>query len=364
MRSRLLLKNVLMPGLMAIVSIYGATAQNSSYDSNTLSIGGTNSCAFGFEALKVNTGDRNIAFGRQTLTSNTSGFFNIAIGDNALFSNTGAGCNIAIGYGSLYLNSSGNRNTALGHSSLFFNTSGEFNTATGYNVLTQNTTGSRNTAMGMDVLTSNTTGFGNSGFGWQALVQNNTGLENTAVGYRALRDNVEGSFNTAIGDSAGKVSVGSGNVYIGRKAGATETGSNKFYLANDADNALIYGDFFTKQVLLGKPDATGYVFKGNRTLNVLGGILTDSIRVALSGSWSDYVFADDYKLKTPEELASFIKTNNHLPNVPGAKEVAANGVNLVEMNAKLLEKIEELTLYMLQQQKQINELRDLVKKDK
>jgi hypothetical protein len=216
----------------------------------------------------------------------------------------------------------------------------------------------------MDVLTNNTSGLGNSAFGWQAMVLNTTGNENTAIGYRTLWDNVSGSYNTAIGDSAGKASLGSGNVYIGFRAGATETGSNKFYQANDADNTLIYGDFFTKQVLLGKPDATGYVFKGNRTLNVLGGILTDSIRVALSGSWSDYVFADDYQLKTPGELASFIKTNKHLPNVPSAKEVANNGVDLVEMNAKLLEKIEELTLYMLQQQKQINELRDLVKKDK
>ena len=56
-----------------------------------------------------------------------------------------------------------------------------------------------------------------------------------------------------------------------------------------------------------------------------------------------------------KELNNFIKTNKHLPNIPSAKEVTANGIELSSMNAKLLEKIEELTLYILQQQKE-NEL--------
>ena len=117
----------------------------------------------------------------------------------------------------------------------------------------------------------------------------------------------------------------------------------------------MYGDFSTGQVLLGNPLPTGYTFKGTRTLNVLGGIIADSVRVALSATWADYVFKDDYKLLPLEELSRFIKTNKHLPNIPTAAEVEKNGIELGEMNAKLLEKIEELHLYILQQQKQMDE---------
>jgi hypothetical protein len=56
-------------------------------------------------------------------------------------------------------------------------------------------------------------------------------------------------------------------------------------------------------------------------------------------------------------VEQFIKANNHLPEIPTEAEVKQNGVGLGEMNAKLLQKIEELTLYMIEQQKQINELK-------
>ena len=113
----------------------------------------------------------------------------------------------------------------------------------------------------------------------------------------------------------------------------------------------------TGQVLLGNKQPFGYSFKGNRTLNVLGGILADSMRVALSGDWADNVFSDHYKLQPLHEVEQFIKTYKHLPNIPSATEVNQNGINLADMNAKLLEKVEELTLYILDQQKQIEELK-------
>ncbi len=90
---------------------------------------------------------------------------------------------------------------------------------------------------------------------------------------------------------------------------------------------------------MGNTKPTGYVFKGTRTLNVLGGIIADSVRVALSSGWSDHVFADDYPLKPLKELDQFIKTNKHLPNIPSASEVERNGIELGNMNAKFLEKI-------------------------
>ncbi|WP_312300233.1 cell wall anchor protein [Chryseobacterium sp.] len=69
--------------------------------------------------------------------------------------------------------------------------------------------------------------------------------------------------------------------------------------------------------------------------------------------WADYVFKKDYQLKSLEEVAKHIENKGHLPNIPSAEEVLKNGINVAEMDAKLLEKIEELTLYSIEQNKQL-----------
>jgi len=71
--------------------------------------------------------------------------------------------------------------------------------------------------------------------------------------------------------------------------------------------------------------------------------------------WPDYVFAGNYKLMPVTELESYIKTNLHLPGIPDAGQVKKEGVSLGEMNAALLEKIEETILYVIEQQKQMAE---------
>jgi hypothetical protein len=78
-------------------------------------------------------------------------------------------------------------------------------------------------------------------------------------------------------------------------------------------------------------------------------------------TWADFVFEKNYKLMPLNELQSYINENKHLPNVPSENEVVENGVDLVEMNKILLQKVEELTLYLLQQQKEIDELKENVK---
>src|SRR5690606_16383174 len=87
-------------------------------------------------------------------------------------------------------------------------------------------------------------------------------------------------------------------------------------------------------------------------LSVNGNIHTKEVRVDLTG-WSDFVFDDDYKLPTLEEVEKHIKEKGHLKDIPSAEEVGENGILLGDMNAKLLQKIEELTLYTIQQQKLI-----------
>ncbi|MCL8535550.1 cell wall anchor protein [Chryseobacterium gallinarum] len=76
--------------------------------------------------------------------------------------------------------------------------------------------------------------------------------------------------------------------------------------------------------------------------------------------WADYVFKKDYQLKSLDEVEKHISEKGHLPNIPSADEVLKNGINVAEMNAKLLEKIEELTLYSIQQNKQLQEDRKVL----
>jgi len=92
---------------------------------------------------------------------------------------------------------------------------------------------------------------------------------------------------------------------------------------------------------------------GSYKLAVNGNIRAKEIKVETG--WADYVFKDNYDLPTLEQVEKYIKENGHLINIPSAKEVAENGVQLGEMNKLLLEKIEELTLYTLQQQKELQQ---------
>lgn len=87
-------------------------------------------------------------------------------------------------------------------------------------------------------------------------------------------------------------------------------------------------------------------------LAVNGNIRAKEIKVETG--WSDFVFYDDYKLPTLIEVENHIRQKGHLKDVPSAEEVAKHGIFLGEMDSKLLHKIEELTLYAIQQEKQIN----------
>jgi hypothetical protein len=93
----------------------------------------------------------------------------------------------------------------------------------------------------------------------------------------------------------------------------------------------------------------------NYRLLVEGGILTEKVKVALrsTANWADYVFADDYKLKPLKEVEAFINENKHLEGVSSANELVKNGLDIVDMQSKQMEKIEELTLYAIEKTKQL-----------
>ena len=89
-------------------------------------------------------------------------------------------------------------------------------------------------------------------------------------------------------------------------------------------------------------------------LTVAGKILAQELKIIENVPSSDYVFYDDYNLKPLSEVESYIDKHNHLPEVPSAAEFKENGYNVGEMDDLLLKKIEELTLYLIEQQKIID----------
>jgi|GEM_PF-1688864 len=94
----------------------------------------------------------------------------------------------------------------------------------------------------------------------------------------------------------------------------------------------------------------------NYKLMVKGKMLVEEVKVRLAANWPDYVFAPDYKLAPLEEVESFIQENRHLPQVPAAATVEKEGFELAAMNALLLKKVEELTLYLIEQNKKMEAL--------
>ena len=94
-------------------------------------------------------------------------------------------------------------------------------------------------------------------------------------------------------------------------------------------------------------------------LSINGKMISKGVKVLLTG-WADYVFENDYDLRSLEELKAYIEKHGHLPEIPSTKEVMDDGIYLGEMNKKLLQKIEELTLYLLEQEKKIKDLQKSV----
>ncbi len=103
-----------------------------------------------------------------------------------------------------------------------------------------------------------------------------------------------------------------------------------------------------------KPDHYSMMLNANSgNLGIKGKLTASEVKVKIGG-WADYVFEDEYTLPTLQEVENHIQQKGHLINIPSATEVSENGIELGQMNAKLLEKIEELTLYTIAQEKQLS----------
>jgi hypothetical protein len=135
-----------------------------------------------------------------------------------------------------------------------------------------------------------------------------------------------------------------------------------------SSGANVYGiQFFTQEShITGQTEKLRIQGNGNvgigttnpdSKLTVAGNIHAQEVKVTVkAGQVPDYVFANDYKLKSLQEVENYIKENNHLPEIPSAQEMEKNGLMLAEMNLSLLKKIEELTLHAIEQQKKVDQL--------
>ncbi|MEP0365716.1 MAG: hypothetical protein ABJN36_09540 [Cyclobacteriaceae bacterium] len=155
-----------------------------------------------------------------------------------------------------------------------------------------------------------------------------------------------------------------GIIGIAAAGNSTENPTYGNYISSRNASNSAYEDFGLKTAsgipqLLVKTNGSvgiGTNNTGAHKLSVNGSIRSKEVKV--EANWSDYVFYDDYELRTLEEVEEHINEKGHLPEIPSEAEVAENGINLGEMNAKLLQKIEELTLYMIDMNKRVNELKE------
>lgn len=319
---------------------------------------------------QTTNGSNNSFFGLDSGLNNRSGSQNSFIGSLAGLSNTVGSDNVFVGWGAGNKNN-GSTNTFVGRSSGDANTAGAGNTFLGFISGLNNQSGVNNVFLGAAAGQNNISGGNNvlTGFGAGSSLNSwGNSIYGTFAGQYSTGDG-----NVLLGSNSGKNSISS-NVMIGSSAGENAIVSNQLFIDNtNTASPLIWGDFSADQLKLnGKvgigavtafPTTAGTVNVSNYKLFVTGGILTDEVRVNLSssGTWADYVFNKDYNLKPLSEVEKFINDNGHLPNVPSAKQVEEEGIELGNMSKIQQEKIEELTLYLIQQKKEIEELKAQLK---
>lgn len=159
----------------------------------------------------------------------------------------------------------------------------------------------------------------------------------------------------------GRIITVAGNTYSGNATGKMILGTRRWFDKgtgigtswNYGDDIVITGDGSVGVGTTTTP--AGYKFA------VAGNVIAESMTVKLQANWPDYTFKKDYKLMPLSELKTYVDKNQHLPEVPSAAEVAKDGQNLGEMNKLLLKKVEELTLYLIEKDKQIKEISDQLK---
>jgi hypothetical protein len=325
----------------------------------------------GGDAGRANTdGDNNTFLGSSAGLKNESGNDNVFIGVAAGNQNVDGLSNIAIGPSAGSQNNSGHRNIAIGEDALGISANSPVS-------INENIAIGRNA--GFDADASSNIIIGNES-GMSIAGNHNVLLGNNIISYGAnnsfLGTNTSASFiptpygATAIGYGTtisqdhsiiiGDVSNDSTKVGIGTTAPTTwlhidGQGDDVLRLSSNGENAMeVKGNrlVIVNQQLL----VNTYTGKPNYEMSVNGQIACEEVLVEASEDWPDYVFAEDYALMDFENLRSYLRVNKRLPGIPSAAEVAEEGVMIGDMQKRLLEKVEEMALYILQLESRITEL--------
>ena len=311
------------------------------------------------------SGNNNTFYGFKAGQNITSGKENVVIGHNTNTTNSAIGA-VAIGYGA---NVIGGHAVSIGHSAT---TSGGISIGTQASSFDSSISIGHTTGGGL-----NTISIGHYSGGDLGANSDN----NIFIGKSSGADRNTSKNNIFIGNNSGYLSQGNNAIIIGNNIGVDQNIDNKLVIGTSLNSyPLIWGDFMSNHVKLNGKVGIGYGFgsfpinAGNINVNnyslfVKGGILTQEIRVMLESDWADYVFKSDYNLMPIDDLLEFIDKNKHLPNVPSAEKISFDGIELGEITKIQQEKIEELTLYIIQQHKinnqqnkEIKELKEKVEK--
>ena len=160
-------------------------------------------------------------------------------------------------------------------------------------------------------------------------------------------------------DVAGVVRTTNGSYATWDNMQLWSDGENSYIQSNGDEKGLHIKSNVANKIYLESNVSIGTSDPGQYKLAVDGILGARKIKVT-QASWSDYVFNDGYHLRPLSQVENFIKENKHLPEVPTAKEVERNGVDVGETQALLLKKIEELTLYMIEMKKENDNLKNRI----
>lgn len=193
-------------------------------------------------------------------------------------------------------------------------------------------------------------------------------LTGGVMNWQALSINKNGNVGIGTIDAQSKlhvVGMNHGGQVQFQFSSTTKRMGIRAYKDTGGEYMLFYTDVPASQFPLIINANTGRVGIGtmnpSHALSVNGGIKAREVVVSNSG-WADYVFDKDYKLIPLSEVEKFVEANNHLPNIPSAQDIETQGISVGDMQRLQMEKIEELTLHLIEKDKQIQSLEERLSK--